>query len=341
MPADKATDKPGKMGWGVDGWSWQQLISAEQRTLDEIGELVPDRLIRGEPKPPNLDLLKAVVEEQKSDGIEDGFSMLHLVKAINGGQTFPWIQQYIGSCVASGDMRTTAYRMIAEVFLLNDTEELPGIDIDGRDSIPFYAPYNYRAGRKIGGLNGGDGSYCSAHIKGKMQYGHLPCHTEGLSSDLFPEPRSESAYRKWGNSNQLLDQYAPVGKKYPLVSSEFVKQASDMRDIMTTMYAPANICSNWGFAPASQHPTWKLADGSPVWIYRRSGSWAHNMSIVAIVKVGGDWFVIVENSWGMNAHRNGSWFAITLELFDSWLNSAECATVGEIDMSDNPPVWPE
>ena len=65
------------------------------------------------------------------------------------------------------------------------------------------------------------------------------------------------------------------------------------------------------------------------------------MSIVGCVLVKGDWFFIIENSWGMTYHRGFPWFPIPFDLMESWLRSADCASVGEIDLSDNPPVWPE
>ena len=58
------------------------------------------------------------------------------------------------------------------------------------------------------------------------------------------------------------------------------------------------------------------------------------MSVVACVEIGGNWFIIIKNSWG-NAHRNGDWFAISLELFDTWLRDAECMTIGDMELTDN------
>lgn len=340
MADDLASEKPGPMGWGVKEWSEEKTHAEEQRVFDELAEAVPMRVRRHAPKEPNAELLAKVKQIQQANGIDGGFCFLYLAEAVFGHQ-LQWLAQLIGSCVPSGDMRTTAYRMLAEVFLLNDPEELPGIDITGEDSLAFFAPYNYRAGRKIGGLNGGDGSFCSAHIKGKMQYGHVPCSTSGLNADTLPEPQSTSSYRTWGNSNQLLEQFAPIGKKFPLIESEKLNLAGDAKTLLVEHYKPANICSSWGFAPSHKHPTWKLADGSAVWIYKRSGSWAHNMSVIGCVEVNGDWMIVIENSWGMRAHKNGSWFAVPIELFHTWLRSADCQSVGEIDMTDNPPAWPE
>lgn len=328
------------MGWGLPEWNERKTRDKERRVWAELSQAAPEWVVRHAPKEPNNELLADVQRIQQANGIDSGFCFLYLAEALFERQ-LQWLPQIIGSCVASGDMRTTAYRMLVEVFLLNDPEQLPGIDITGEDSLAFFAPYNYRAGRKIGGLNGGDGSFCSAHIKGKMQYGHVPCSTPGLDVDTLPEPQSTGTYRRWGNSNELLEQFAATGRKFPLIESEKLRGAADAVELLREHYKPANICSSWGFAPDFQHRSWRLADGSPVWIYKRSGSWAHNMSVIGSVSVGSEGFVIIENSWGMNAHKNGSWFAVPDQLFDSWLRSADCQSVGEIDMSDNPPAWPE
>jgi len=330
----------GQMGWGEEFQTVQQKLDIEKRIYSDLFDEVPHLLQPKDPKPVNAELLAKVKELQQADGIDDGFTMLHLTQAVFG-QQFDWRAQIIGSCVASGAMRTLAYRMIAESFLLNDPETLFGVDIEGTDSLAPFACYHYRAGRKIGGLNGGDGSFCDAQIKGLLQYGMLTCDVQGLQSDAFPEPQSASLYRRWGNSNSLLEQYADKGKIRRLTESVNVSSADQAKQFLIQHQKPMNICSNWGFAPDTVHRSWKLANGQYVVIYKRSGSWAHNMSVIGFVIVGGQEFVIIENSWGKSAHKNGTWFAIPASLFDSWLRSAECMTVGEIDMVDNGSVWPE
>jgi hypothetical protein len=328
-------------GWGIPGMSEANILGEEQRQFDALAAIVPQRLMARDPKPPNKQLLDKVIKIQEANGIESGFCFLYLSQAIFGKQ-FDWLAQLIGSCVASGDMRTTAYRMLAEVFLLNDPEEIPGTEIVGRNNLAFFAPYNYRAGRREGGINGNsDGSFCMAHIKGKMKYGHLPCDTPGLESDLFPEPRSTSLYRRWGANNELLDKFAEIGRKYPLLESSPIKGAADAKKSIVEGFKPANICSSWSFVPDYQHPTWKDEDGQPVWIWKRGREpWYHNMSVIGHVVVNGQEFDIVENSWH-NYHRGRKWFAIPATLFDTWGRVAECQNVGEIDMTDNPAVFPE
>lgn len=332
---------PGPMGWGIPSEPETAWVAAEHRTLDELANVVPERLMRSAAKPFNEELLKKVHEIQQANGIEGGFCFLYLAEAVFGNQ-FEWLAQLIGSCVASGDMRTTAYRMLAEVFMFNDPESLPGIDIEGPDSLAFFAPFSYRAGRKEAGINGmSDGSLCVPHIRGKMKFGHLMCSTPGLNSDAFPEPQNQNTYKKWGADDQLLQQFAAHGKKIVLLESETIKELTDAEQIIVDGMKPANICSMWSFEPDYQHPTWKDAQGNPVWIWKRgSQPWAHNMSVIGYVKVNGSKFVIIENSWG-KFHKGRRWFAIPENLFAAWLKQAECQSVGELDLTDNAPAWPE
>lgn len=316
---------------------WLGTVDGEHRAFGEMGDSMPEFVVRHDAKKVlNEQLLSDVERLQDESGINSGFSFLHLCEAIFGNQ-LPWKKQLIGSCVASGDMRTTSYRMLAEVFLLNDPEKLPGIDIEGTDAFAPFAPFSYRAGRKRGNLNSGDGSYCSVHIRGKMEDGILFCNS-GVQSDTYPEPQSTSLYRKWGNSNSLLEQWKPKASVTKQLETEEVKTFDDVKELLTVHHKPCNICSNWGFAPSHKHPTWKLSNGDPVWIYKRSGSWAHNMSVVGCVEVNGDWYVIIENSWG-STHKNGKWFVVTESTMNSWLRSASCLSVGEIDMVDNDPLF--
>jgi hypothetical protein len=248
-----------------------------------------------------------------------------------------WLRQLIGSCVASGDMRTTAYRMVAEVFVFNDPEELPGHAFSGRESIAFYAPFNYRAGRKLAGINGNsDGSLCLPHIRGKMQFGHLPCNAANLNADAFPEPQSQADYKRWGANDTLLNQFALQAAPFKLLESEPVKTVEDIHTLICEHLKPANICSMWGFR-SSRRPLGQDANGATINQWSRSGTWAHNMSVVGHVRKGGTWYVIIENSWG-NFHDGSTCFAVEASEMDRWLRQAECQSVGEIDLKDNGPA---
>lgn len=325
----------------VEQFGWVSTLDDERRGFDALAEIVPERCMSRDPKPVNRELLAKVEEIQKANGIESGFCFLYLWQAVFGSQP-NWLRQLIGSCVASGHMRTAAYRMVAEVFLLNDPESIFGTSIIGQNNIAPFGPYHYRSGRKFAGINGnGDGSTCNGQIKGVMADGHLMCSAPSLESDAFPEPQNTRLYKQWGANNTLLDRFKDHGKKFVLLESSRITGASDAKTAIVAGHKPANICSMWSFVPDYQHPSWKDEQGQPIWIWRRGVQpWAHNMSVIGYVTVGGKDFVIIENSWG-NYHKGRKWFAIPADLFSTWCRSAECMTVGEIDMSDNAPAWPE
>lgn len=325
----------GPMGWGDPFENDSSRYDNERRIYDQLAEENPRFVSARAPKPINEKRLAILKEEMGKDGIEGGMSLQHLQMAVFG-TWLPWLAQIIGSCVASGGLRVTVLRQLAEIFMLNDTEEVLGTKLVGTNNLSPFGPFSYRAGRKIAGINRGDGSYCGAHIKGMQQYGILPCSTPGIVSDAFPEPQSSSLYRKYGNQDDILNQFRDVAAKHKLLESVKITNESIAREQLVDGLKPFMVCSNWAFEPDYKHPSWKLRDGSPVYIYRRNRrtSWAHNMSIVGIVQVGTDWFVIVDNSWGPRAHKNGSFFVIPMSLYLDWLRSSEQMSIGELDLPD-------
>ena len=334
---DNAIASPGPMGWGEDTQTKEIRHATEQKQFAALAEAAPMHVMRHAAKEPSQRVLKLVQEEMAKDGMTGGFSARHIEAAVFGG-FFPWLAQIIGSCVASGGMRAATRRTLIEIFLLGQSEETFGKAITGPDNVAPFGPYSYRAGRRLANMNNrSDGSYCSVHTRGAMTYGWLPCSTPGLQSDAFPEPQSASTYRDWGASNGLMDRFAPTAKKFLLLESENIRDADDGKSALTEHYKPMMICSMWAFRPDYTHPTWKDRDGNPIVIYKRdrSTSWAHNMTVdAAVVAAGKDW-VIIDNSWGKNAHKNGSWFVIPFSLFGDWCRDAEIQTIGDIDLSDS------
>lgn len=241
----------------------------------------------------------------------------------------------VHNCVASGAMRVVTYRSLAEILIFGDAEVFLGYQLEGIDSIAPFAPYHYGCGRKRGGLRRGDGSFCGAQIEAFQKDGILPCSAKGLQQIVgtresdYPEPQNASLYRSFGSWN-YLDQLRPEAIKITLVESEMLgrRDVDRAKTALVDELKPMMICSSWGFAPQYKHK-----DG--FWVYRRSGSWAHNMSITGFrLASDGNWFVEVTNSWGPDAHRDGEYFYIPIEVFESWLGQANCATIGEIDMTD-------
>jgi hypothetical protein len=330
------------MGWGQPWQTTQERIDDERDARAKLAYESPLALMRRTAKEiKNEALYKRVLELMAQDGMEGGFSFLHLHEAVFG-KLPDWLPQLIGSCVASGDKETTAGRMLAEAFLFHQPESLPGHTTNSPENLSFFAPYSYRAGRKLAGINGtGDGSLCVPHIKGKMQFGHLPCNSPGLTSDAFPEPQNQSLYRSWGATDRFLDQYSSMGGKFKLLESEEVRNPGQLWTLSTEHLKPANICSMWAFKRGPKHPTWQTRDGQPVYIWVRDtrDEWAHNMSRMGYVTVGGKKYGIVKNTWGPY-HDGRSWFVIDEDTDEAWLSQAECQSVGDIDMADSPAVWP-
>lgn len=328
-----------RFGWGEEGRTVFQLFDDESREFDRLANDAPKNLMRREARQVlNTSLFARVQQIQQENGIDSGFCFLYLYQALFGEQA-KWLPQLISSCVASGDMRTTVYRMLAQVYLLNDPEHLPGINTEGRNSMAFFAPYNYRAGRREGNIRGRrGGSLCLPHIRGKMKYGHLPCNTPGLESDTYPEPQSTSDYTQWGRNNRKMNQFVSAASKFLLLESEPINHIDSQETTILDHFKPSNICSNWAFKPDYRHPTWRDEYGDAIWIFTRDhdDEWKHNMSVVGFVTVNGVDYVIIENSWGQ-IHKGKRWFTITADEYSTWVrhNSSVVQTVGEIDLEDN------
>lgn len=345
MATDNSTGKSNPMGWGIEYETFDEKYKIEQ----EAKELLPPGLIvRQEAKPVrNERFLKKVQDLQAKDGIEGGICLKYLEEAVFDS-FFIWLRQLIGSCVASGATRLITRRTLADIFVFGDLEKLLGTNLVTRDNIAPFAPYSYRAGRKLGNMNSNsDGSYCSVHIRGLQEYGILPCSTVGLESDAFPEPQNESTYRMWGSSrgDSLLQKFSETGKKFQLLESEEVKETTESKMLLREHLKGQMICSSWAFKPDYQHPTWKDRNGNPVWIYKRdtSTTWSHNLSVDGNIDVASKEFVWVDNSWGMAAHKNGQGFPIPASLHQEWLRSqyAESRSIGNIQLTDSeaPIAW--
>lgn len=328
------------MGWGEPVQTEQGRLDSERRMFSTVMEANQDEFTPKDAPDYNEQRFKVVKDLMEADGIEDGFSTNHVEAAVFGSMLV-WLAQIIGSCVGSGGGRGWTQRVLIELFLLNEPEKPFGTELIGTNNVCQFIPYSYRAGRRRGGLNRGDGSFCSVHIEGFMKDGALPCSAPGIQSDAFPEPQSSSTYRSMGNSNSFMDKFKPIAQKYLMTESVKITDADQGMEVMTKKFQPFMVCSSWAFEPAEKHPTWKLADGTPVYIYRRNKrtSWAHNMTIVAFIKVSGKWYVKVKNSWGMKAHRNGDWFVIPIEVFAEWCRSAEIASIGNITLDKNDPIF--
>ena len=328
------------MGWGVPGNSIQQNFDAEKAAFDALADVVPERLMRKAAKPViNQALLDKTYALQKAAGFDEGFSFRFFFHAIMG-RPRDWLAQIAGTCVESGSFRTTVDRGMAEVFLLNDTESLPGSEMATVDNLAFFSPYSYRAGRREAGIDGnGDGSLCLPHIRGKMKFGHIKCDVAGLNSDAYPEPQNVSLYRKWGADNRLMDQFQGGFK---LMESEPVSSFDSAKTLLTEHFKPMNICSMWAFKSTGKRIGSDAAGrGLFHWTRDRGDEWAHNMQVIGALKdASGKWWIDIDNQWKFY-HDGNTGFLVSADEFDVWGRDAEIQSVGELDLEDNQGAFPE
>lgn len=317
-------------GWGLPNQTEKEIIRDEKVAFADLAQNMPAKLMRAEPKTAkNLELLGKIKELQEADGIDEGFSFMHLEAALFGA-ILKYRPQLIGSCVASGGRIADVGRFLVETFVFNEPQDILGTTFQDETSFQPFAPFNYRLGRAIAGINGNsDGSLCAPHIRGKIETGYITCATPGLQSDAFPEPQNQRTYKQWGASNTLVNQF----KEYTvakLEESEKIKSGDNLKDVVVQHFKPLQICSMWAFEPKQKHPSWTMF-GEPVWIYGRSRQqWAHNMTLYGVIKAFDNWYVIVKNTWG-DQHKGRDFFIIPLEEAHKWLKQAEAMTIGNIE----------
>ena len=240
----------------------------------------------------------------------------------------PWPAQIIGSCVASGAFRCLVIRSLIDTLLFGDNETRLGTQITGRNNIAPYAPWHYGMGRRYAGIRGrGDGSTCNGQIQALMAKGFLPCDAKDLTSDRYPEPTNTSLYRDYG-AGQYLDKFAPQAIVFDLLESERVQSYEHTRTKLVDEYKPMMNCSGWAFRPDRKH-----RDG--FWIYTRdrSNSWSHNLSVTGMRRASdNEEFVRIDNSWPLNAHRDGPHFYIRAEEDDRWARASMRRSYGDLKL---------
>jgi hypothetical protein len=329
-------DLVGPMGWGVDTMQdderlqkEQSIIKANQDHSPVFWSRRPSRMM-----PAGLQQRLEDSHQKRNMSYADGSIDLRLITEIAFGELWQWMAQIIGSCVESGGNRAWTLSQLWQIVASGDPEEPLGKMRLGVDTVSHYGPLSYGLGRRRGGLRRGDGSWCGVQVESYMQDGVLDCNTPqlhritGTSQQDFPEPQNGSLYRAFG-SWQYLDDLLPYCD-YRLLEAVDVNDAQQSVELLRA-FKPHMICSNWGFGPTS-----RKINGYTV--YRRQGSWAHNMTIAGVI-VGedGNIYIIVLNSWGPNAHRDGEIFVIPIELYSQWLRDASCIAIGDIDLPDSTP----
>lgn len=316
-------DKLGEMGWGIPNLSIEKNLYNEQILYDVLSDNMPEKIsfayYRGET--PIEKKIKALFQ------FDDGWSFFPVVDIIyhgeyrgeNGGlEPGP---QSCGCCVSYSHVLSLASKIAHEMYVDGDGEETMG---DGELGCPFVG-YSYGCSRvKVGGGMRGDGSLGQWIIKASQDFGFITCKEAGVSK---PDP-SSSITRNYGSSKAMLDKYQTIASQRKLKSTRLIKSYDDLWQNIVVEKSPCHIASNWGFSFSHNQ------DGMA--IYKRSGSWAHQMGIQAAFKVNNNRYAYIYNQWGRNAHKNPGrelpkgGFIVTEELFDSWVKNAHCASISEV-----------
>lgn len=332
-------DRLGPMGY------WRNPLDDPQRTVDEdrrmlarMEDLVPARFsVVAEPELDPEMVEKCIQQGKDNHGVESGWDFTW-AEEIAGIRLDTQFRQLIGSCVATSHISLLATKMLHQVLIGGEGQELLGRTVHGPTSICPFGPYSYRTGRKYAGINGrGDGSTCSGQLRGTMALGFLPCDTDGLQSDFFPEPKSTSLYRQWGSNDTLMNRWTQTAGVYDLLNTVQIRTEEEVWKHIVELHEPIQICSGWGFAATSR----RLPNGDI--LYTRRGSWAHSMQLQAGVTMSdGNRYYKVRNQWG-NAHSGKNYFWVTAEEMGRWIRNSSSFSIGRIVMRpapDNPPVFP-
>lgn len=335
----------GNGGWGFETDTLDQKTLAEQRAAGDnedaglystVGALVT---AKGEPSP----MENAIIEAMP---YEAGWDCDYADQIMYGG--VPYVDQNpVGSCVGAGAGSAVASKVSTEILLEGDPENpfassvANHVNNADRSAVPLI-DYHYGCGKMLDWWDGerfttsrrlGDGSFCSSQIKALKIMGVLPCSK--VIDKGYEFPQSQDIRANAGNQNQFLNRHLAAGQAHLMGDSVRVRSADDLKEVLTVLKQPCMICSGWGFRSDRQ------VDGLG-WVSKHSGSWAHNMSLVAYVTVGGNEYVKVRNQWGPNAHKDGWSFWVTVETFAKWIKQAECQSIGELTLipSEHTPSFP-
>jgi hypothetical protein len=197
-------------------------------------------------------------------------------KASNG--QYPKRKQTIGDCVAHGAAYAVDAVKSVDIILKNEFEEW----VEETATEDIYAGSRVQIG---GGRIRGDGSIGAWAARYVNEYGALP---RGKYGNVDLTTYSGSKARSWGRGGAGVPKsLIPTAKKHPIQTVSKVTTYEEVRDLITNGYA-VTIASMQGFS--SKRDSEGFA--------KPQGSWAHQMSILAVDDEYKRPGVLVQNSWG-------------------------------------------
>lgn len=215
------------------------------------------------------------------DGVKDSGKgkialLFKCVERLHG--FYPIQNQTIGDCVSQGSAGAVQDVMAADIIRRNDPEDWAGIVA----TEPIYALSRVEIG---GGRLSGDGSLGSWAAKAVREYGVLLRKKYGKHDFRRYSGRKARAMGKRGAG--LPDELEPIAREHPIRTTSLVTSWEDVRDAVANYYG-VTVASNIGFVKRRDK------DG----FAKQSGTWNHQMRVIAIDdsyrRPGG----LLMNSWG-------------------------------------------
>lgn len=214
------------------------------------------------------------------------------VVAANGAE-FTGTHQLTGSCVGAGggNMWTTLSFVDA---LIRSEAEIPKVCF-------WLLPYG-RSRFYCGMKSPGEGSTGSCFARAAVEDGHLEYDRQGL-----PQPTDKSDGWIWGRSVEMAwsdgdarqtEDLLPTSRGFKIQTAAKCKDHNDVREALVNGY-PVTCASMYAHNGGKVQGSGKNA----CLIATRSGSWSHQMSILAWWKHPefGELFWLM-NQWGLRAH---------------------------------------
>ena len=199
------------------------------------------------------------------------------IRKASGGK-FPKRKQTVGDCVAQGAAYAVDAVKSVDIVINKEFEEW----------VAETATEDIYAGSRVQIGNGrlrGDGSIGAWAARYVNEYGAVP---RGKYGNIDLTTYSGSKARSWGRKGVGVPKsLLPIVKKHPVLTVSKVTTYEEVRDLISNGYA-VTIASSQGFS--SRRDSEGFA--SP------KGSWAHQMSILAVDDEYKRPGVLVQNSWG-------------------------------------------
>lgn len=278
------------------GWKPPEARTVEEKRADaRIGNTIkPLKITKAKaegdaPTEGQADLARTVAGDNELVNLMAVWKHPLAVEAL--GFQFEGIWQAVGSCVGAGWGAVAMTTILTEVILQKDPEGI---------SVPFWL-LTWGKGRERGGMHDrGDGSFGSAQAEAAVKDGTVDAKAEGLPAFKERAPGwlwwGSDAELDWSQGRRMPREWTDKAKVHLYKTAARCRGMDDVWDAIGN-YNPVTCASMWGMRNPEGDA--QVKGNPPVLMLRRTGQWAHQMSMLARVKhpeLGR--LVFLHNQWG-------------------------------------------